>query len=354
MEKQSVQHSPVQHSPVQHSSAQHSSAQHSPAQYLPITCKTALHAVSGVFPFKKDLNIYRGCENGCKYCFAVYSHKYMKVEEGQGGSANVHSANVHSSNGCANGYYDHIYVKTNVAERLDKELSAPGFKREVVNIGGICDSYQSAEAEYELMPDVLRVMIKHKMPAIISTKSDLILRDFDLIDELSKCAFVNIVSTITTADESVREKIEPGAVSTKRRFDMLEKFRKTDATIGVHMMPVLPLLTDQTENAEAIFSKTREIGADYIIVQTLYLRGQTRQIYFNFIKNEFPELYEEMRYLYRAGGLDKAYRTRYYSMVNPLLKKYELSTDYMRPVREALENGENGGEVRQPTLFDFG
>ncbi|MCL2549994.1 MAG: radical SAM protein [Methanimicrococcus sp.] len=329
-------------------------------RYLPMTCKTALHAVSGVFPFKKDLNIYRGCENGCKYCFAIYSHKYMKAEEGQGGSANVHSANVHSANvhssnahsskGCANGYYDHIYVKTNVAERLDKELSAPAFKREVINIGGICDSYQSAEAEYELMPDVLRVMIKHKMPAIISTKSDLILRDFDLIDELSKCAFVNIVSTVTTADESVREKIEPGAVSTKRRFDMLEKFKKTDASIGVHMMPVLPLLTDQTENAEAIFSKTREIGADYIIVQTLYLRGQTRQIYFDFIKNEFPALYDDMRTLYRAGGLDKEYKKRFYSMANPLLKKYGLSTDYMRPVREAFENG---GEVRQPTLFDF-
>ena len=307
------------------------------ALYLPMTCKSALHAVSGIFPFKKDLNVYRGCENGCKYCFAVYSHKYMKPEEKQ--------------DRLSNGYYDHIYVKTNVAERLDKELSRPGFKREAVNIGGVCDSYQSAEAEYELMPDILRVMIKHKMPILICTKSDLILRDFDLIDELSKCAFVNIASTITITDESLREKIEPGAVSAKRRFSMLEKFKKTDASIGVHTMPILPLLTDNQENMEAIFSGTRAVGADYIILQTLHLRGQTRQIYFDFIKNEFPALYEKMRYLYRAGHLDKEYKKRFYSMAEPLLGKYELSTDYMRPVRDAFGNDR---ETKQTVLFDFG
>lgn len=308
------------------------------AQYLPIQCKTALHSVRGGFPYKSDLNIYRGCENGCKYCFAIYSHKYMNKSENDGP--------VHPSGG----YYDQIYVKTNVAEQLDKELSRPGRKRAVINIGGVCDSYQRAEEEFEIMPDVLKVMLKHKNPIIISTKTDLILRDFDLIDELSKYAFVNIASTITTADENLRAKIEPGAVSTKRRFDMLEKFGKTDATIGVHTMPVLPFLTDTPENLEAIFSKTKEIGAEYIIVQTLYLRSQTRKTYFEFIKAEFPELFEGMTHLYRTGSLDKEYKKEFYTMMNPLLKKYGLSTDYMKPVLDAESLDK---EPEQKTLFDF-
>ncbi len=310
------------------------------AQYLPIQCKTALHAVRGGFPYKLDLNIYRGCENGCKYCFAIYSHKYMNKD---GDEISAHPSG---------GYYDQIYVKTNVAEQLDKELSRPGRKRAVINIGGVCDSYQRAEEEFEIMPDILKVMLKHKNPIIISTKTDLILRDFDLIDELSKYAFVNLASTITTADESLREKIEPGAVSTKRRFGMLEKFGKTDATIGVHTMPVLPFLTDTPENLEAIFSGTKEIGAEYIIVQTLYLRSQTRKTYLEFIKTEFPEIFDGMKQLYKTGHLDKEYKTNFYAMMNPLLKKYGLSTDYMKPVLNA-EAFELDKEIKQKTLFDF-
>lgn len=344
-------------------------------QYIPITCKTAIHPVNGGFPYKSDLNIYRGCENGCKYCFAIYSHKYMKPEEGskkelqrteeeskiklqktkeesKGELQKTGNISIDSSAG----YYDQIYVKTNVAAQLDKELSRPNRRKQVINIGGVCDSYQQAEFEYELMPDILKVMIKHKNPIIISTKSDLILRDFDLIDELSKHAFVNIAATITTTDESLREKIEPGAVSTKRRFDMLEKFKKTDATIGVHTMPVLPFLTDTSENLESIFSKTKKIGAEYIIVQPLYLRSQTRKTYFEFIKTEFPEHLEGMKQLYKTGSLDKEYKKDFYKMMNPLLKKYELSTDYMKPVREAeaeAAENEKKNEMKQTTLFQF-
>lgn len=304
--------------------------------YIPMTCKTALHKVSGGFPYKLDLNIYRGCENGCKYCFAIYSHRYM---------ASADTAEQPSA-----GYYNRIYVKTNVAAQLEKELSRPGRKKTVINIGGVCDSYQRAEADYELMRDVLKVMLKHKNPVILSTKSDLILRDFDLLDELSKETFVNIASTITTADEALREKIEPGAVSTKRRFDMLKQFGKTDATIGVHMMPILPFLTDSPANLEAVFSKTKEADAEYIIVQPLYLRTQTKKTYLDFIAAEFPDLLNPLKQLYRTGKSDPAYKKRLYERTSPLLKKYELSTDYMTPVQNA-QSPEN--TLHQSVLSDF-
>jgi DNA repair photolyase len=313
-----------------------------PVQYLPISCKSALHSVQGGFPYKSDLNIFRGCENGCKYCFAIYSHKYMKPETNS------------ESVALSDNYYNHIYVKTNIVEQLEKELSRPSRKREVINLGGVCDSYQAAEAEFSLMPDILKLMIKYKNPFIISTKSDLILRDFDLIEELAETTFVNVAATITTADEKLQKIIEPGAVSPQRRFGMLQKFKKTNATIGIHTMPTLPLLTDSPENFESVFSKSKEVGADYIIVQPLYLRGQTRAFYFDFIQKEFPELYTPLKTLYKRGGLDKEYKSNLFqNVVYPMLKKYGLSTDYMKSVRAFESEMKKEKELKQTNLFQF-
>ena len=307
-----------------------------------------MHSVSGIFPFKWDINVYRGCEHGCKYCYALYSHQYLKSETGVGsgrGAGTGAGAAPDLSN-----YYRRIYAKTNIVEQLEKELSRPGRKKELVNFGGVCDSYQPAEKEFELMPEILKLMIKYKNPIVLSTKSDLILRDFDLIDELSRAAFVNIASTVTTMDEQIRKLIEPACVSSERRFKVLKKFKETNAAIGVHTMPILPFLTDSPENLEHIFSKTKEIEADYIITCPLSLRSQTRKYYLKCMAHQFPHLYEPTRILYKSGGLDAAYKSHLYQkIVGPLLQKYELSTDYMRPILQNIP----AAERPQKTLFDF-
>ena len=143
--------------------------------YQEITCSAAFRRVKGRFPFHWDLNPYRGCGHGCKYCFAVYSHRYLESDA----------------------FFDDIYVKTNIVEELEKQLRRPSWTREVINIGGVTDSYQQAEAHYRLMPEILRLLIQYKNPCIISTKSDLILRDFDLIARLAELTYVNVACTIT-------------------------------------------------------------------------------------------------------------------------------------------------------------
>lgn len=193
--------------------------------YREITCKTAMNKLKkSRLPYLYDLNIYRGCAHGCRYCFALYSHQYM-------GSAD---------------FYGDIFVKTNVVEQLEKQLKSPRWQGEVINIGGVTDSYQPAEAEYCLMPQILELMIKYRNPIILSTKSDLILRDFDLIDKLASLTYVNVASTITTADESASPKTgAQGGVSSQSSFAMLEAFSATKASRGLHVMPVIPFLTDQ-------------------------------------------------------------------------------------------------------------
>jgi len=296
------------------------------AEYKEITCDIACNKLKRKVPFAWDLNIFRGCEHGCKYCYAIYSHQYLDSDK----------------------YFEDIYVKTNVVEQLEKQLSSPSWKREVVNIGGVTDSYQPAEANYKLMPDILRLMIKYKTPCIISTKSDLILRDYDLIEELSRVTYVNIAATITSMDEHIRKLIEPDGVSSLKRFAMLKEFSKINASTGLHFMPIIPYITDTFENINSLYFHAKECDVDYVLPGTLYLRGSTRTVFLDFIKKEFPKIYDDLLLLYKTGGADKEYKNNLYKTVNALREKYGLSSSYSKPMKEKL----NQEGHTQLSIFD--
>ncbi|EEG79095.1 SPL family radical SAM protein [Dethiobacter alkaliphilus] len=280
----------------------------------PITAQSALNKLKRKIPYGWDLNIYRGCEHACQYCYAMYSHKHL-------GDKN---------------FFQDICVKENIVELLEKELSADSWQREVINIGGVTDSYQPAEQDLKLMPQILKLLIKYKTPAIISTKSNLVLRDYDLIDELSRITYVNIAATITTMDGAIREKVEPGSATSIQRFEVLKTFRKTNASTGLHVMPIIPRITDNESNFTQMFEAAKTSNVHYVLPGTLYLRGSTRKHFFAFIEREFPHLTAELSTIYKTGGADKAYKTKLYEMVNRLRTKYNLSSSYMAPMKEKL------------------
>ncbi|AOT68984.1 SPL family radical SAM protein [Geosporobacter ferrireducens] len=284
------------------------------ANYKEISCSVACNKLKRKIPFAWDLNIYRGCEHGCKYCYAMYSHKYLDSEQ----------------------YFEDIYVKTNIVEALEKQLRSSSWKREVVNIGGVTDSYQPIEKQYKLMPEILRLMIKYKTPCIISTKSDLVLRDYDLIAELANITYVNIAATITCMDENIRRKIEPNGAPSLKRFEILKAFSKTNASTGLHFMPIIPFLTDGFENIDCLYSHTSDCNVDYVLPGVLYLRGKTREVFFDFVKQEFPNLYEPLQTLYKKGGAGKEYKDKLYIMINELKDKYGLSSSYSKPMKEKM------------------
>lgn len=279
-----------------------------------IQCTNALHNLKRKNPYGWDLNIYRGCSHGCKYCFAIYSHDYLN--DGR--------------------FFEALYVKTNIVEQLEKELRSPSWKREVINIGGVTDSYQAAEAEHQFMPQILRLLIKYKTPAIISTKSDLILRDFDLIDELSRITYINVAATIITHDEEIRAKLEPGAVPICNRFRMLKEFRKTNASVGMHQMPIIPFLTDSDDCLESLYSQAKDSDVHYVLPGTLYLRGKTKSYFLNSIQTEFPRQYEQLKQLYKTGGAGESYKTELYKRLNRIRDSYHLSGNYSRLIKEKL------------------
>lgn len=295
-----------------------------PMKYNHINCKSALHVIRhSSKPFHLDLNIYRGCEHKCQYCFAIYSHRYMNNTD----------------------YFNEIFIKDNIAQVLDKELSKRKSK-DVINIGGICDSYQPIEAQCKLMREVLQVMIKHKNPIIISTKSDLILRDLDLIKELAEITAVNIAATITCMDETTRKIIEPNGVTSERRFAMLEKIKKeTKAIVGVHIMPIIPYLSDSRENLTLIYQNAERIKADYVLPGTLYLRGNTRNQFFQMVDEHYPQLKSKLINMYNSDR--KGYKQNLYRMINELKDTYHISHNYMKPLNDRIDET----QIKQLSLF---
>lgn len=294
-------------------------------EILETTCQSALHRLKRKIPYGWDCNCYRGCSHQCCYCYAMNCKPYNEIENSQA-----------------------IVVKTNIVEELEKELSSPNWKREVINLGGVTDSYQAAEAQYQLMPEILKLLIRYKTPAIISTKSDLILRDFELIAQLAEITYINIAETITVQDETIRQIIEPNAVSAQRRFDVLQAFSQTKASVGLHTMPIIPYLTDHQENLEWIMSQGQRCHVDYFLPGVLYLRGQFRQHFFQVMDQALPSISQQLKQLYQKGAASPAYKTQLYARINELRVRYQLSSHYMQPMRERLAQT----QTHQFSLFE--
>lgn len=267
-----------------------------------ILAKTALHYHERTFATNWDLNIYRGCGHRCRYCFAQYSHKYLSSKD----------------------FFGEIFVKTNIAEVLNKEFLKKSWKFEPVTVCGISDCYQPIEARYKLMPKVLEVFIRHKNPIVITTKSTLILRDIELIKQLNEVASVNIATSVSSFDDDIRKKIEPNAPPTIERLKMLKEFKKMGCKTTVLFMPIIPYLTDDPYNLDKILKTTSEFGIDNIITGSLHLRGNTKNVFFSFIKDNYPDLLKKYSELYKGSNASKEYRSNLHKDTRNLRKKYCL------------------------------
>ncbi|MBA7589322.1 hypothetical protein ES708_31404 [subsurface metagenome] len=272
-------------------------------------CKEALYQLKRKeLPYSFDLNIYRGCSHNCQYCYARKSHKYLNSK----------------------GFENEIFVKTNIAEVLEKELKKGRAGGKFINIGGVCDSYQPAERKFKLMPDILKILIKYKQPVIISTKSNLILRDIELIDQLAHYAWVNIAVTITSDNDEISSKVEPGASLPGARWNILQEFSKAKASTGFHFFPILPFLSDDKTSMEKMVKRASEVKVDYMLSGVLYLSGGIKERYLSFIKREFPEYYFAYVKLYPRGRANPDYKSKIHSFLGRMREKYGVNAQYSK------------------------
>lgn len=267
-----------------------------------ISSKSALHYHEKGYATNWDINPYRGCEHHCAYCFAQYSHKYLENDK----------------------FFDEILAKTDIAQTLERDLLKRNWKYDQVNAGGVTDCYQPLEKHYQLMPKIIKLFIKYKNPLVITTKSTLVLRDINLLDELNKIAGVQILLSASIIDENIRKKIEPLSPATIERINMLKEF----STRGIHttilLMPIIPYINDDIINFEKIFQLAKNNNVHEIIHACLHLRGQTKICFFDHLKKYFPEKLKQIIPLYKGSYVNQEYAKIISEKIYILRKKYKM------------------------------
>ncbi len=201
---------------------------------------------------------YRGCSHGCLYCDGRAEKYYVE------------------------GNFDtDICIRKNLPEILEKQVSSGFTDREYgsINIGsGVTDIYQPMENELKLTRKILEILLPTGLPLVILTKSDLILRDFDIISQFPE---VLLIFTITTLDDKAKNLLEPLASSPEDRIHAIKKAKEQGFHTGVMAMPLCPYLTDQPDQVRYLFLQLKEAGADFIVPGGLTLRpGRQKELFF--------------------------------------------------------------------------
>lgn len=231
----------------------------------------------GILSSGNGMNVYRGCTHGCIYCDARSACYQMKHE------------------------FEDIEVKENAPELLEAALKSKR-KRCMIGTGAMCDPYLHAEKELNITRRCLELISKYEFGATVQTKSDLIMRDIDLLDEINRKTKAVVQMTLTTADEALCRIVEPNVCTTRRRFEVLCEMRERGIPTVVWFSPLLPFLNDTEENVLAIVDYARRSGCFGIISfgMGLTLREGDREYYYAALDRHFPGL--KQRYIARYGN----------------------------------------------------
>jgi DNA repair photolyase len=222
-------------------------------------------------PFDWTVNPYRGCEYGCKYCYARYTHEFMERWD-------------------STAFEREIYAKDWDADAFRRELR--GVRRgQSIAIGTATDPYQPAERKYELTRRVLEVLANTSGRRIfLTTKSDLPVRDIDLWREVAERNEVSIAITITTTDTVLARLLEPYAPRPDLRLQAMRQLADAGLSVGVIAAPILPLITDSAENLLAVATEAKKAGAQRFGANVLFLKPSAQRVFFPFLEDQFPHL----------------------------------------------------------------
>ncbi len=225
------------------------------------------------FGLRYNLNLYRGCQHGCIYCDSRSTCYGIKN-------------------------FSDILVKENALELLEKELRSKR-ERGTIGFGSMNDPYMPLEKELKLTRQALEIVNRYRFPVHLITKSNLVVRDIDILKQISG-VYAAISITITTADDALSKQIEPGAPVSSERFDAIRELSGKGIYCGITLMPVLPFLTDQPENIEKLVHMAKESGARYILAAMgMTIREGQREYFYRQLDSRFPGLKD--RYIKSFG-----------------------------------------------------
>lgn len=275
-------------------------------KYREEPCHSALNRVKGM-GFEWSLNPYMGCFHRCAFCYVRgFEHRADRPADDRYGTS--------------------VRVKSNIADVLRAELARPTWKREFVLIGAATDPYQPAEGQYRLTRSCLEALGHSRTPFGIITRGTLIVRDIDVLVAASKRAEVNVSFSIPTLDERVWKATEPTTPHPRQRLRVLKRLVDAGINAGVAMMPILPGLSDQPEQLEAVVRAAREAGATKLFAGLVNLREGTRDHFMTVIAREWPELLPQYQDLFAGRSyLPKALNEPLAKTVGALRRRHGIA-----------------------------
>src|SRR6266576_2869049 len=273
-------------------------------EYVEIEAKSALNRVQHM-GFNWSLNPYQGCFHSCVYCFARAHAKLADRDPGAGFSARVG-------------------VKVNLPQLLRRELSRRSWKRETVAFGTATDPYQPIEGTYKLTRRCLEAFRDFRTPVGLITKGTMVIRDIDVLAELSRRAKTTVCFSIPTVDETVWAATEPGTPPPQKRLKVLKALVDAGIEAGVGMAPVLPGLSDSPGQLEATVAAAAEAGACFVWANIVYLKPGTKEHFMEFLGRDYPHLLTRYRDLFPGAYAPTSAKAPVMAAVAGLKRRYDI------------------------------
>ena len=238
------------------------------AQVVPERARTIISTNdSPDVPFEQSINPYRGCENGCVYCYARPSHAYMGLSPGLD-------------------FETHIFYKQDAAQLLRAELGKRTYVCKPIALGANTDPYQPLEKRLRVTRSILEVMRDCRHPVTIVTKGVLILRDLDLLAELARDQLVSVMVSLTTLDSELKRVMEPRAASPQARLRVIRELSAAGICVGALIAPVIPLMNDpELEDLVAAAAQAGALRAGYVLLR---LPHEIKDLFREWLAQHYP------------------------------------------------------------------
>ena len=246
--------------------------------------------------FDRSINAYRGCEHGCVYCFARPTHAYHDLSPGLD-------------------FETRLFAKPDAARLLSETLSRPKYRPRPIAMGTNTDPYQPIEGRYKITRSLLEVLLDARHPVTITTKSDRILRDMDLLAEMARHDLVAVAISVTSLDRSLSAKLEPRAVSPEKRMAALAKLAAEGIPTHCSIAPIIPAITDC--HMEAIVAHAADLGVASCGWIPLRLPHEVAPLFREWLDVHFPDRAAKVMGIVRSirGGRDND--PQFFSRLNP-------------------------------------
>ena len=260
------------------------------------------------------INPYQGCVFNCIYCY-IHGSKYGE------------------------GFGTGFAVKENAITILDRQLKnrAKRGKYGIIAISSSTEPYMLVEKELKLTREILKTVLRYRFPIEIITKSSLVLRDLDVLEEIDKVAILPenlqgklqhgaIISfSISTLDEKLARIFEPGAPPPLERLKAMKECKDNNFFVGLNFIPALPFLSDGEEQLEDMIKTAKVFGADYVFVGALTLFGAGKKLYYKVLERHFPDLVPKYEKLFRIFSYPpKGYQAKLDALTREICKRYDM------------------------------